>query len=81
MQEKFNPIDFGFVWTKDWYEFDHTAAHKAAKVARTARVKELRAQGIRPRQYAHRDQLITRGGIGSGHPQIENIVTVYRLEY
>jgi hypothetical protein len=79
--ESFNPINYGFRWTADWYEFDSKAAHKAAMKARNARAKELKARGIAVRKSTNGGQLITRGGIGSGHPQIENIVSVYRLDY
>jgi len=78
-QQTFNPINFGFRWVGDWYEFDSEAAHKAALAARNAEAKRLRAAGLSVSVWTNRGQLITRGGIGSGHPQIENIVTVYGL--
>lgn len=79
-QQTFNPINFGFRFVGDWYEFDSAAAHKAALKARNAEAKRLRAAGMTVRVWAHPGSLITRGGIGSGHPQIENIVTVYGLD-
>ena len=78
-QEIFSPIQFGFEWTEDWYTFDSAAAHKQARKARDARVRELRAQGRTVRCFSMSGQLVTRGGIGSGHPQIEQIVSVYGL--
>ena len=86
MQERFNPMDYGFEFTNDgtaygWYSFDSAAAHKAARKARDARARELRKAGRKVRCSANSGQLITRGGIGTGRPQIEEIVTVYRLAY
>lgn len=80
MQLMFNPINYGFEFTPDgWYKFDRKAAHKAALSARNAKAKELRKVGKRVVLFTLADQLITRGGIGSGHPQIENVVSVYGL--
>jgi len=79
-QQTFNPMNFLFSWTKDWYEWDGTAAHKAALKARNAEAKRLKAQGKRVRSWSMPNQSITRGGIGSGHPEIDHFVTVYVLE-
>ena len=38
-QETFNPVNYGFTWTADWYEFDQEQAVKAARKARDERVK------------------------------------------
>ena len=77
---KWNPIDFGFSFTLDgWYQWDSKGAHKAALKARNAEVKKLRAAGRTVRTWRCGGQLITKGGIGTGHPQIEEIVSVYGL--
>ena len=78
-QQTFNPIDFTFTWTPDWYDWNRTQAHKQALAARNARAKKLRHQGKRVRCQTLKGQRITRGGIGSGHPQIEQVVSVYML--
>ena len=80
-QKAFNPVNYFWTWTKDWYEWDREAAIKAARRDRDAEAKRLEARGYRVRKSSSPNQLITRGGIGSGHPQIEEIVTVYRLDY
>ena len=79
LQEVFNPVDYGFSWTSDWYEWDYQAGHDAAKKARNVRAEELKADGYKVNLYTLKNQLITRGGIGSGHPQIEHVVTCYML--
>jgi hypothetical protein len=77
---KWNPIDLFFRWTIDgWYEFDRKAAHKAALAARNTEARRLRAAGKTVRTWTVGGQLITKGGIGSGHPQIEEVVNVYGL--
>ena len=80
-QIMFNPLNYGFEWVGDWYKFDSHAAHKAALKARNAKMKELRAQGISARGFSLSNQLVTRGGIGSGHPQIDLIVTAYGINF
>lgn len=76
----FNPMDYGFSWTADgWYAWDRKAGHSAALKARNTEVKRLRATGFRCFKSSSAGQLITRGGIGSGHPQIEAVVTVYHF--
>ena len=78
--EFFRPIHFGFTWTDDgWYRFDHNAAHKAAFLARNARARQLRRSGKKVRMWMLKGQLVSQGGIGSGHPHIELVVTVYCL--
>jgi hypothetical protein len=80
MQLMFNPINYGFVFTSDgWYKFDRKAAQKSALQARNAKAKELKSQGKRVVTFTLSNQLITRGGIGSDNPQIEEIVSVYGL--
>ena len=80
--QSFNPINYGFEWTKDgWYDFDHKAAHKAARQARDAAAKSLRRTLGKKAVTCHTNsnQLMSRGGIGSSKPHIEVIVNVYRL--
>jgi len=78
-QYMFNPIDFGFEWSGDWYVFDYERASKAALAARSKRAKELKARGCKVGLYTLKNQLITKGGIGSNHPEISQIVNVYVL--
>jgi len=85
-QESFNPVDFGMNWIDDgteygWYEFDSIAAHKAAKEARDVRAAYLRATCHEVRRSVMKKQRITRGGIGSGHPEVDFVVDVYRLTW
>ena len=78
-QQTFNPVDFTFRWTPDWYTWNRTEGQKQALAARNAKAKELRGQGKQVRCQTLKGQRITRGGIGSGHPQIEQVVNVYML--
>ena len=83
MQRNFNPIDFGgFNWTNDgtqygWYEWDFIEGHKQARKARDTEVKALRKAGQTVTVYSMPNQHITRGGIGSGHPEVDFFVTGY----
>ena len=80
-QQTFNPADFCFTWTADgWYEWDRDAAHKAAMQARNAHAKTLTGRGHKVRKTSMPGNLITRGGIGSGRPEISMFVTVYMAE-
>ena len=79
MQKTFNPIDFGFAWTTDWYEWDRKAAHSAAMKARNTEAKRLRDLGKLVVKFTMRDQLISRGGIGSGKPHVQEVVTIYGI--
>lgn len=73
-----NPIDYGFEWTDDgWYSFDRKSSTSKALKARNATAKQLTAQGKNVRCWSMPNQLITRGGIGSGKPQIQVIVNVF----
>lgn len=77
----FNPADFEFSWTRDgWYEWDGEKAHAEAKRERDAVAREARKQGRKVKCWSNRGQQITRGGIGSGHPEIDMLVTVYHVE-
>lgn len=79
-QQAFNPINYGFRWTKDWYEWDAKAATAAAKRDRDATAKALAAKGYAVRKWSNARQLVRRGGIGTGHPEIDEIVTVFMLD-
>jgi hypothetical protein len=73
----FNPVDFGFEWDGDWYKFDGPTANEAAKKARDAFAKKCKDQGIKVKKSTDRNQLMSKGGIGSGRPHIEVVVTVF----
>lgn len=79
MRLTWNPLDYGFRWTADWYEFDDKAAEAAAKNARDLEAKRLKAQGKKVKKFREGNNLMSKGGIGSNHPHIEVIVTVYGL--
>ena len=79
-QMVFNPIK-ALEFTNDWYEFDSKAAHKAALKARNAKARELRKAGRTVTCFSMPSQLVSVGGIGSGNPHIEQIVTCYGLNY
>jgi len=83
-----NPADYTFEWTvptasepMGWYKWDRTIAHKLALRDRNKEARPLRENDYNPVLFSLRDQLITRGGIGSGHPEISLVVTVYGLNY
>ena len=81
-EQTFNPVDFCFSWTTDgWYTWDGKAARSAAMAARAKLVKQLKAQGKTPRLSSSPGALISRGGIGSGRPHVEFVVTVFRVEW
>ena len=77
--ESFNPADYHFTWTADWYTWDRDAAHKDAKAERDQAAKVARSKGLIVKKSSMPGQLITRGGIGSGKPEIGMYVTVYTL--
>ena len=81
MQRGYNPIDFDFEWTDDgWYKWDGKSAHKKALKARNDEAKRLKKEGYTVTKFTLKDQLVRRGGIGSGHPEIDHIVTCYYLD-
>jgi len=80
-QEMFNPVDFAFRWTSDWYTWDHARAKREALAKRKKVAKRLKAEGHRVRLFTLSGQRITRGGIGSKHPEISLYTSVYGLEY
>ena len=73
----FNPADYNFEWVNDWYTWDAEAARIKALRTRNAKAKELKTAGKNTRKFTLKDQLITRGGIGSGHPEISMVVNCY----
>ncbi len=82
MQFSFSPTKYNFKWTEDgWYKWDRKAAHSAALKARNARAKELKAKGYEVRKSSQQDCLMSLGGIGTEHPHIELIVTIYRVDF
>lgn len=56
-------------------------ARAKAKKERDAYAADLAHEGYTVRKFSNAGQLITRGGIGSGHPEISNVVTVYKVSY
>jgi hypothetical protein len=87
-QQIFNPADYTFEWTvptaadpMGWYKWDRTESHRFALRDRNQCAVSLRENGYNPVLFSLRDQLITRGGIGSGHPEISLVVTCYGLNY
>jgi len=79
MQYTFSPVRYGFEWTKDWYTMDYDAAKKKAMAARTKKAKELKAKGYNVRKFTLSNQRLTMGGIGTGHPEITIVCSVYML--
>ena len=79
IQETFNPIDYGWQWIDDWYKWDYDAARKAALYDRNSTARNLRKQGHKVVCQTLKNQRISKGGIGSGHPHIERIVNVYMV--
>jgi len=78
MQEFFSPQ---IEWTSDgWYKMADDA-EKQAMQRRNARAKELKAQGFEVSKGSHSNQLLSFGGIGSGHPHIEILCNCYNLNY
>jgi len=82
MNEKhFNPVDYFFTWTEDWFEWDFVRAEQKARQDANELYFRLRRERKNPRKRTLKNQLITRGGIGSGHPQIEQIVDVFYVTW
>ena len=79
-QQVFSPIKFGFEFTADgWYAFDRKDATAKARKARDDAARELKSEGYEVRKFSLPNQLVSMGGIGSGRPHIEEIVTCYGL--
>ena len=70
-----------FKWTGDgddrWYEFDSRLAHKEALRERNAAARQLRKEGHTVTCWTLPAQLRTLGGIGTGNPLIEEVISVY----
>jgi len=79
MQRTYNPLDHGFEFSNDWYTFDRKAAHAAALKQRNREARDLRKQGYAVTCFTLGEQLVSRGGIGSGNPHIELVVSVFGL--
>jgi hypothetical protein len=77
MQRIYCPVDFCFSWDAGWYTWDRKEGQAAARQARNAEVKRLRKEGWEVSTFSLPGQLVTRGGIGSGHPEVEFHVTGY----
>lgn len=83
-----SPADYCFEWTSPTpdspmgdYTWDRAKAHAQALRDRNQIAITLSRSDHNPRSFSIRDQTITLGGIGSGHPQIELAVTIYGLNY
>jgi len=82
----YNPADFEFTWIQDdtptgWYVWHRDLAHRLALKARNSYALNLKAQGYSPKKFSIRNQQITRGGIGSSHPEITLWATCYGINY
>lgn len=80
MQFAFNPFTFCFSWTDNWYEWDEKEARKQALKARDAKVRELRSEGKTVIKWTLPGQIVRKGGIGTAHPEIDAVVSVYMLD-
>ena len=78
-QELFDASQTHFAWDGDWYTFEAGAGQAEAKRRRAARIKELRAQGYDCKAFSLGTQQLTKGGIGSGHPEITIFVKGYGI--
>lgn len=80
-QYRFNPADYCFSWTEDgWYTWDSEEAHRQARQARDSAARTMQGSGLVLRKGSSPGQLVTRGGIGTPHPEVTLPVTVYYLE-
>ena len=84
----FNPADYCFRWTPPpegqdfgWYEWNEHLAHKEAKRERDAMERLHVDAGRKVRKGTIRNQLITRGGIGTGRFNVEATAKIYTLAY
>jgi len=78
-QQIFSPLAYGFYWVGDWYSFDSEVCHQHAFRARNNMAKQLRKDGGVVTLFSLKNQLVSRGGIGTPHPHIELVITVYGL--
>ena len=81
-----SPADYCFEWTcptvedpMGWYKWDRTRAHKLALRDRNKLAMTLHRAGKNPVSFSLPGQLITMGGIGSGHPEISLVVRCYGI--
>lgn len=80
MQKTYNPFDYCFSWTENgWYAWDRRKAHKEAMKARNAEARRLRKEGYSVHCFSLPGQLVRKGGIGSGKPDVEAVVNCYGL--
>mgnify|MGYP001562560384 CR=1 FL=1 len=79
MQITFNPIDYSFAWTDDWYVFDEEVGSSKAIEACNFAYAKLKSLGKNPKRFTMQNQLMKRGGVGTGNPQIEIFVTIYGI--
>jgi hypothetical protein len=80
--QSFLPTDYDFEWIEggNWYKWDYKRGHLLAKQARDARAKELTRAGYKVKKSTSRNNLISKGGAGSGRAHLEFVVTAYILE-
>lgn len=76
-QHIFSPISYGFAWVDGWYEWDSKAAHAEARKDRDEAAKQQRACGFKVKKFSLPNQLVSKGGIGTAYPHIEEVVTCY----
>jgi len=77
VHRSFNPVDYDFKWVKDWYEWDRAPAHKKAMQHRNKEAADFKKRGWKVRKSTVKNQLIKRGGIGTGKPELDFHVTIY----
>lgn len=78
MQRIYNPIKFEFSFNdENLYTWHSKNAHKIARQQRDADAKEWKRRGYRVKKFSLQNQLVKAGGIGSGNPEINEIVTCY----
>lgn len=80
IQKGFNPVNYCFKWTEDWYDWDSATGKKEAMKARNDYARELKKQGYTVKKWTLKDQLVRRGGIGSGHPDVEFWTNSYYVD-
>jgi hypothetical protein len=74
-QHSFSPIDYTFKWDGNgWYDYDEDAGKVLAKKDRDDYAAELKRDGYKVRKSVRKNNLRSKGGIGSGNPHIELVV-------
>ena len=67
-----------FSWTDDgWYTFDYEASVKKARKDRDAYAKEAKKEGFQVVKFSLGTQERKKGGINSGHPEIDFVTKCY----